>query len=63
MSAGVFFITGEVANYGGAPVANVPVQAVLSTDEQMGASEALDVVMGYAIPPGGFAPFSLRFGE
>ncbi len=62
MSAGVFFITGEVANYGGAPVANVPVQAVLSTDEQMGVSEALDVVMGYAIPPGGFAPFSLRFG-
>jgi hypothetical protein len=25
--------------------------------------EAVDMAMGYGIPPGGFAPFSLRFGE
>ena len=24
---------------------------------------AVDQVMGYGIPPGGFAPFSLRFGQ
>lgn len=61
--AGVFFITGEVANLGLTPVANVPVRAVLSTADGRGVAEAVDTVMGYSLPPGGFAPFSLRFGQ
>jgi hypothetical protein len=61
--AGVFFITGEVANVGGVPLSNVPVRAVLYTQDGLGVAEAIDTVMGYTIPPGGFAPFSLRFGQ
>jgi hypothetical protein len=60
---GVFFITGEVANYGTATVANVPVGAGLLTPEGLSAAGAVDTVMGLGIPPGGFAPFSLRFGQ
>ncbi len=60
---GVFFITGEVANTGTALVTDVPVRAVLRTGEGLAVAEAVDQVMGYGIPPGGFAPFSLRFGQ
>jgi hypothetical protein len=60
---GVFFITGEVANLGGAPLSDVPVRAVLSTADGRAIAEAVDSVMGYTLPPGGFAPFSLRFGQ
>ena len=60
---GVFFVTGEVANYGVAPVAGLPVQATLRTAEGLNVGEAADTVMGHGIPPGGFAPFSLRFGQ
>lgn len=60
---GVFFITGEVANYGNVPVSDVPVRAQLFAADGSAIIEAVDVVMGYAIPPGGFAPFSLRFGQ
>jgi hypothetical protein len=60
---GVFFITGEVANYGNMLLTNIPVRAVLLTDNGLGVLEAVDTVMGYGIPPGGFAPFSLRFGQ
>lgn len=60
---GVFFITGEVANYGDTLLTDIPVRAVLLTDNGLGVLEALDTVMGYGIPPGGFAPFSLRFGQ
>jgi hypothetical protein len=61
--AGVFFVTGEVGNYGTSWVRNVPVRALLRTTDGLGVVEATDTVMGYAIPPGGFAPFSLRFGQ
>jgi hypothetical protein len=61
--AGVFFITGEVANYGAATLTDIPVRAVLYTADGLGVAEAVDTVMGYGIPPGGFAPFSLRFGQ
>jgi hypothetical protein len=61
--AGVFFITGEVTNGGSALVTDVPVRAVLKTDDGLAVAEAVDTVMGYGIPPGGFAPFSLRFGQ
>lgn len=61
--AGVFFVTGEVANLGTTLVTDVPVRAVLRTPEGLPVAEALDIAMGYGIPPGGFAPFSLRFGQ
>jgi hypothetical protein len=61
--AGVFYITGEVANYGPVPALNVPVRAVLLTHDGLPVAEAVDVPMGYGVLPGGFAPFSLRFGQ
>lgn len=61
--SGVFFITGEVANLGSTFIEDVPVRAVLRTAEGLPVAEAVDVTMGYGIPPGGFAPFSLRFGQ
>ncbi|MBC7814386.1 MAG: hypothetical protein H7175_24735 [Burkholderiales bacterium] len=61
--SGVFFITGEVANYGDATAVNLPVRAVLETTDGLGVAEAVDTTMGLGIPPGGFAPFSLRFGQ
>ncbi|MBK8022445.1 MAG: hypothetical protein IPK19_13715 [Chloroflexi bacterium] len=60
---GAFYITGEVANYGLTPAVGLPVEAVLLNAEGGQVAGAVDVVMGHAIPPGGFAPFSLRFGE
>jgi hypothetical protein len=60
---GVFFITGEVANYGSSVVTDVPIRAALRTVDGLSVGEADDMVMAYAIPPGGFAPFSLRFGQ
>ncbi len=60
---GVFFITGEIGNYGAAWVDSVPIRAVLRTADGLGVIEAADSAMGYGIPPGGFAPFSLRFGQ
>lgn len=62
-ASGVFFITGEVANHSAIPLGNVPVRAVLSQSDGTAIAEAVDVVMGYAVPPGGFAPFGLRFGQ
>lgn len=60
---GVFFITGEVNNTGLEPVGSVPVRAVLYSGEGLPVAEAVDTVMGYNLPPGGYAPFSLRFGQ
>lgn len=60
---GVFYITGEVANYGTQSVTGIPVRAILSTAEGLPVAEAVDVPMGYTLLPGGFAPFSLRFGQ
>lgn len=62
-SVGVFFITGEVGNYGTTWAENVPVRATLRTSDGLAVADAADMVMGYGIPPGGFAPFSLRFGQ
>jgi hypothetical protein len=42
---------------------DIPVRAVLLTDNNLSVVEAVDQVMGYGLPPGGFAPFSLRFGQ
>jgi hypothetical protein len=60
---GVFYVTGEVANYGTSPAVDLPVRAVLKTAEGLPVAEAVDMPMGYAVLPGGFAPFSLRFGQ
>jgi hypothetical protein len=60
---GVFYITGEVANYGSTTVTDVPVRALLLRADGTALAEAVDVVMGYGIAPGSFAPFSLRFGQ
>lgn len=62
-SVGVFFVTGEIANHGDEPLSNVPVRVSLLAENGTTVIEAVDVAMGYGIPPGGFAPFSLRFGE
>jgi hypothetical protein len=59
----VFFVTGEVANHTSIPIVGMPIRAVLETDDGQGVAEAVDKVMGLAIPAGGFAPFSLRFGQ
>lgn len=61
--AGVFYITGEIANTGTTPVSNIPIRAELVTQDGLPVAEALDTAMGYGIQPGGFAPFSLRFGQ
>ncbi|MDW8171012.1 MAG: hypothetical protein RML73_00875 [Anaerolineae bacterium] len=61
-SQGVFYVSGEVANRTPQLMRNVAVRAVLEGDGVL-PQEARDEVMGYAIPPEGFAPFSLRFGQ
>lgn len=60
---GAFFITGELANYSSTTFADIPVKVVLYTSDGRAVTEATDTVMGYALEPGGFAPFSLRFGD
>lgn len=60
---GVYFITGEVANHSNLLIPQLPIRAELQTLDRTGIAEAPDMVMGYGIPPGGFAPFSLRFGQ
>jgi hypothetical protein len=59
---GVFFVTGEVRNNTADTIASLPVRAVLSDAGGGFLIDALDFTMGHGIPPGGFAPFSLRFG-
>ncbi len=60
---GVYFVTGEIANYSSQPLFDIPIRLELQTLDGQGIAEALDTVMGYAILPGEFAPFSLRFGQ
>lgn len=60
---GVFYVSGEVTNSGELAIANLPVRAQLLTQSGDVIADATDVVMGYAIESGGFAPFSLRFGQ
>ena len=61
--AGVFYVTGEVANYGSAPAVNLPLRVRLLSADGLPVAEAVDVPMGYAVMPGEFMPFSLRFGQ
>lgn len=59
---GAFFITGEVANYSDKDAVDLPVEAGLLAADGRQIAGAVDTVMGLHLPPGGFAPFSLRFG-
>lgn len=56
-------ISGEVANYGGDWAASVPLRAILRTSDGAPLLETAGTTLGYGIPPGGFAPFSLRFAQ
>lgn len=60
---GVLFVTGEIANHTGQPIANMPVRVALTDENGTVLVEASDIAMGYQISPRGFAPFSLRFGQ
>jgi hypothetical protein len=60
---GVLFVTGEVANYTGQTLETVPVRVSLTDSAGNALIEASDFTMGYHLPTGGFAPFSLRFGQ
>jgi len=62
-STGVLFITGEVANHTGQTLETVPVRVSLTDSVGNALIEAGDFTMGYHLPAGGFAPFSLRFGQ
>jgi hypothetical protein len=60
---GAFFITGEVANYSDQNAVDLPVEAGLIAGDGRQIAGAVDTVIGLHLPPGGFAPFSLRFGS
>ncbi len=60
---GVFYVTGEIANNGPTSLVDLPIQAVLRDANGLVLAEAEDRPLGYAVMPGGFAPFSLRFGQ
>jgi hypothetical protein len=60
---GVFFVTGEVANHSDRPIASVPIRAILQTADGSPVADASNNIMGHAIQPGSFAPFSIRFGQ
>lgn len=60
---GVKFITGTLQNATDTAISKVPVYAGLQTEDGVVLSGESGEVMGYAIPPGGFMPFSLRFGR
>ncbi len=62
-STGVLFVTGEVANHTGQTLETVPVHVSLTNPAGNAVIEAGDYTMGYHLPAGGFAPFSLRFGQ
>jgi hypothetical protein len=62
-SLGIYFVTGEVANFSDAIVQDIPVRVALQHPDGSILADAVDDVMGYALRPGEFAPFSLRFGE
>ena len=60
---GVFFVTGEVANNTTRNIPDIPIRAELLNELGEPVADAVDFAMGYAVEAGGFAPFSIRFGE
>ncbi len=61
--SGVFFITGEVLNHTVQTLSGITVAAGLYDGADNGIASAIDTVMGYALHPGEFAPFALRFDQ
>ncbi|MEO1165282.1 MAG: FxLYD domain-containing protein [Chloroflexota bacterium] len=60
---GIFYVTGEVRNSDDNPISELPVRVQLLTTAGDVVADAGDIVMGHAIESGGFAPFSVRFGQ
>ncbi len=60
---GALFVTGEIVNNTPAVIAPVPLDVQILTSSGAPLTGAADVVLGYGLFPGGFAPFSVRFGE
>lgn len=60
---GVLFVTGEIANHTALALEPIPVRVALLNAAGEVVTEASDSTMGYAVKAGGFAPFSLRFGQ
>jgi hypothetical protein len=60
---GVYFITGEITNHGSVTLGSIPIRVDLQEEDGTSVVGAVDKVMGYGVPPGDFAPFSLRFGQ
>ena len=60
---GALFVTGEVVNNTPGVIAPVPIDVQILTSDGSPLTGAADVVMGYGLFSGGFAPFSVRFGE
>ncbi len=61
--SGVMFLTGALQNATTNPIGTIPLYAGLSTPDGVVVAGESGQVMGYAIPPNGFMPFSLRFGK
>lgn len=60
---GVMFLTGMIQNATENPIGGVPIFAGLQNPEGAVVDGESGQVLGYAIPPNGFMPFSLRFGD
>lgn len=61
--SGVFFVTGEVVNNSAETLTAIPVRVSIRDDLGNVLMEATDLAMGHGVAPGGFVPFSLRFGQ
>lgn len=58
----VYYVTGEIANFSPQALTNILVNVSLLDDEGAEMVGAADRTMGYVLQPGGYMPFSLRFG-
>jgi hypothetical protein len=59
----VYYVAGSVRNTTPDDLAHVPVLVSLTNDQGETIISAFDDTMGYSLPSGGTAPFSVRFGE
>lgn len=62
-ATGVFYVSGEITNSGAQALTELPVRAQLLNQSGEIVADATSTVMGYGIASGGFAPFSVRFGQ
>lgn len=59
----VYYVAGSIRNTTANDLYAVPVVVGLIDDQGETVTSAFDDVMGYSLPAGGTAPFSVRFGE